>query len=57
MTGLEKIIEDKINEKIKVSEKYTMEKINEKLEAFRRRKNIVLCRMPKVKNEDPKKKV
>ena len=56
MTSMERTIEDKINEKIKISEKYTMEKINEdveeKLEAFRRRKNIILYGMPEEKNKD-----
>ena len=65
MISLEKTIEDKINEKIKISEKRTMEKINEnvekmnenvdeKLEAFRRRKNIIVYGMPEEKNEDHK---
>ena len=44
--------------KIKISEKQTMEKINEnveeKLETFRRRKNIILYGMPEGKNEDYK---
>ena len=63
MTGMEKMIEDKINEKIKISEKCSMEKIikmerdvDEKFEAFRRRKNIIVYGMPEKDERDEKKR-
>ena len=50
MSGLEKIIEQKIKEKIEVSEKEILIKLNEemeeRLEKFKRRKNIIIYGMP-----------
>ena len=57
MTGLEKVIEEKINEKIKVSERDILTKVigdmEEKFENFKRRKNLIVHGIPE--NEDERK--
>ena len=56
MSELEKILENKMNQKIKKSEEAILLKVNqdmeEKLEKFKRRKNIVLYGMPERENSN-----
>ena len=56
--GLEKIVEAKISEKVKNVEKVILAKVNEdieqKLEKFKRRKNIVIYGLPEGKGKDDK---
>ena len=56
MSGLEKLFEDKIDMKFKVAEKSMMSKINEeveeKLEVFKRRKNIIVYGIPEKYDRD-----
>ena len=60
LSGLEKIMEDKINKKLKKNENDLLIKVNEEmeesLEKFKRRKNLVIYGMLEKKGENEKEK-